>query len=157
MSKLCTEENFQKLQQAISSHEGKKGSLMPILNDVQRIYGCVPRKIQLYLSEKLGIPFAEIFGVVTFYSQFSIEPKGDHIIGVCLGTACYVKEAQQIIDEVKSKIAGLDVGKTTPDGKFTLEATRCIGACGLAPVMTINEETYGNLTRSQVEGILAKY
>jgi len=157
MSKLCTEENFQELQAAIAKHEGKKGRLMPILNDCQRIYGCVPKKIQIYLSERLGIPFAEIFGVVTFYSQFSLEPKGDYVIGVCLGTACYVKEAQKILDEVKAKIPDLEVGKTSADGKFTLEATRCIGACGLAPVMTINEETYGNLTKSQVEAIIAKY
>jgi len=157
MSKVCTEENFQKLQAAIASHKDKKGSLMPILNDCQQIYGCVPKKIQMHLSDALGIPFAEIYGVVTFYSQFSIEPKGDYVIGVCLGTACYVKEAQKVLDEVKSRIDGLEVGKTSPDGKFTLEATRCIGACGLAPVMTINEDTYGNLTKAEVEAIIAKY
>ena len=157
MSKVCTVENFQKLEAAIATHKGKKGVLMPILNECQKIYGCVPKKIQLHLSETLGIPFAEIYGVVTFYSQFSLEPKGDYIIGVCLGTACYVKDAQKIIDEVKAKVPDLEVGKTTPDGKFTLEATRCIGACGLAPVMTINEDTYGNLSKSQVKAIIAKY
>lgn len=155
--KICTEDNFQKLQQVIQEQKNKRGFLMPILNECQKIYGCIPVKIQRYLSEQLDIPLAEIYGVVTFYSQFSLEPKGDYVIGVCMGTACYVKEAQKIIDEVKVRIPDLEVGKTSPDGKFTLEATRCIGACGLAPVMTINEDVFGRLSKDEIEGILEKY
>jgi NADH-quinone oxidoreductase subunit E len=108
------------------------------------------------ISEKLNVPMAEIYGVVTFYSQFTLEPKGDYVIGVCLGTACYVKGAQAIIDRI-SKDIDVKVGGTSPDGKFSLEATRCIGACGLAPVLTVNEDVYGRLVEADVPSILSKY
>jgi len=108
------------------------------------------------ISEKLHVPLAEIYGVVTFYSQFTLEPKGDYLISVCLGTACYVRGAQDLIDKV-TELTGVSVGTTSADGKFSLEATRCIGACGLAPVLTVNEDVYGRLTVSDIPGIVEKY
>jgi len=155
--KICIEENYQKLLAVLSESKHKKGALMSVLNECQKIYGCIPLNAQKVISEELEIPVGEIYGVVTFYSQFSLEPKGDYIIGVCMGTACYVRDAQKLLDGFISGIDDLEVGKTTPDGKFTLEATRCIGACGLAPVITINEDVYGRLTEAEVEGIIAKY
>lgn len=153
---VFTEENFQKLQEVINEQKDKKGALIPVLHEAQKIFGCLSLEVQKKISEGLNIPLSEIYGVVTFYSHFTIEPRGEYTIGVCLGTACYVKGAQAIIDKV-SEITGAKVGKTSPDGKFTLEATRCIGACGLAPVMTINEDVYGRLNASEVPDILKKY
>ncbi|TCO70732.1 NADH-quinone oxidoreductase subunit NuoE family protein [Marinisporobacter balticus] len=151
-----TAENFTKLDQVIQKYADKKGALIPVLNDAQKIFGCLPMEIQKKISEGLNIALAEIYGVVTFYSQFSLEPKGEYTIGVCLGTACYVKGAQKIIDRIKKEIS-IGVGETSPNGKFTLEATRCIGACGLAPVLTVNEDVYGRLVEGDVPGILEKY
>jgi NADH:ubiquinone oxidoreductase subunit E len=111
---------------------------------------------QKIISEELRIPMAEIYGVITFYSRFSLEPKGKFNISVCLGTACYVKGSENILDKFKEKL-GIDVGQVTPDGKFSLSTTRCLGACGLAPVITVNEEVYGKLDVTKVEEILAKY
>ena len=155
--KICTEENYQKLLAVLTESKHKKGALMGVLNECQKIYGCVPLNAQKVISDELNIPVGEIYGVVTFYSQFSLEPKGDYIIGVCMGTACYVRDAQKLIDEFVKGIPDLAVGQTTPDGKFTLEATRCIGACGLAPVITINEDVYGKLKEEEVAAIIAKY
>ncbi len=153
---LLTEENFKKLDEVIKNNKGKKGALMPVLHEAQKLFGCLPIEVQKVISEKLNMPMAEIYGVVTFYSQFTLEPKGDFTIGVCLGTACYVKGAQKIIERIKKEI-NIDIGATSPDGKFTLEATRCIGACGLAPVLTVNEDVYGRLVEADVPGIIAKY
>ena len=129
---------------------------MKVLNAAQEIYGYIPTVAQKQISEELKIPMAEIYGVITFYSRFSLEPKGKYNIGVCLGTACYVKGSQGVLDKIK-EILGIDVGGVTPDGKFSLEATRCVGACGLAPVMTINNEVYGKMDPSKVKEILEKY
>ncbi|SHK16304.1 NADH-quinone oxidoreductase subunit NuoE [Tepidibacter formicigenes] len=153
---VFTKENFEKLDQVIQKYKGKPGALMPVLTEAQKIFGCVAIEIQKKISEELNIPLAEIYGVATFYSQFSLQPKGEYVIGVCLGTACYVKGAQDIIDKLAKEL-NVEVGKTTEDGKFTLVATRCIGACGLAPVLTVNEDVYGKLTADDVDGILAKY
>ncbi len=153
---MYTEENLQKLQAAIDGNRNLKGALMPILHEAQKIFGCIPLEIQKRISEELSIPLSEIYGVVTFYSQFTLEARGDYVIGVCLGTACYVKGAQPIIDKV-SELTGTKVGKTSADGKFTLEATRCIGACGLAPVLTVNEDVYGRLVVSDIPEIVKKY
>ncbi|MBM7561944.1 NADH-quinone oxidoreductase subunit NuoE family protein [Fusibacter tunisiensis] len=151
-----TKENFEKLDQVIESHKDMQGPLMPILHEAQHIFGAIPIEVQKVISEKLNVPMAEIYGVVTFYSQFTLEPKGEYLISVCLGTACYVRGAQQIVDKI-ADITGVAVGKTSADGKFSLEATRCIGACGLAPVLTVNEDVYGRLTLDDVPGIIAKY
>ncbi|KXZ40475.1 NADH-quinone oxidoreductase subunit E [Alkalithermobacter thermoalcaliphilus JW-YL-7 = DSM 7308] len=153
---VFTKENFDKLEKVILENKGKQGALMPVLTEAQRIFGCVSMEVQKKISEGLDIPLAEIYGVATFYSQFSLEPKGEYVIGVCLGTACYVKGAQEIIDKIAKKI-DVEIGKTSKDGKFTLVGTRCIGACGLAPVLTVNEDVYGKLVVSDVDGIIEKY
>ncbi|NLY43202.1 MAG: NAD(P)H-dependent oxidoreductase subunit E [Clostridiaceae bacterium] len=151
-----TEEQAQKLKEVIEKHKNQKGALIPVLHEAQEIYGYLPLEVQKMISEGLNVPLTEIYGIVTFYTQFSLNPKGKYKISVCLGTACYVKGAGAIIDKIKEKI-GIDVGECTEDGKFSLEATRCIGACGLAPVVTINDDVYGRLTVDDVEGILNKY
>lgn len=153
---FLTEENFEKLHKVIDDHKDMQGPLMPILHEAQHIFGAIPKEVQKVISDKLNVPMAEIYGVVTFYSQFTLEPKGEYLIGVCLGTACYVRGAQQIIDKI-SELTSVSVGKTSPDGKFSLEATRCIGACGLAPVLTVNEDVYGRLTLEDIPGIVQKY
>ncbi|KPU26281.1 NADH dehydrogenase [Caloranaerobacter sp. TR13] len=149
-------EKIEELKKVIEENKEKKGALMPVLHEAQRIFGYLPIEVQRMISEGLNIPLAEIYGVATFYSQFSLIPKGKYQIGVCLGTACYVKGAQAIIDKIKEGL-NLEVGGTTKDRKFSLQATRCIGACGLAPVMTINEDVYGRLKADEVPGILKKY
>jgi len=153
---FLTEENFAKLNQVIISHKEMQGPLMPILHEAQHIFGAIPMEVQKVISDELGVPMAEIYGVVTFYSQFTLEPKGEYLIGVCLGTACYVKGSQQIIDKI-TELTGVTVGTTSTDGKYSLEATRCIGACGLAPVLTVNEDVYGRLTLEDIPDIIAKY
>ena len=122
----------------------------------QEIYGYLPIEVQTKIAEGLNVPLAEVYGVVTFYTQFSLNPKGEYKIGVCLGTACYVKGSGDILEKIK-EIIGIDVDGCTPDGKFSLEATRCIGACGLAPVFTVNEDVYGRITADDVPAILEKY
>lgn len=150
------EEKFLELKKVIEENRGKKGALMPILHEAQRIFGAVPLEVQKIISKELNIPVSEIYGIVSFYAQFTLEPKGEYLIGVCLGTACYVKGAQKIIDRIKSEL-NIEVGETTPDRKFSLEATRCLGACGLAPVLMINNDVYGRLTEAEIPGILKKY
>lgn len=149
-------ENLEKLDKVIEKYKNKSGGLMPVLNEAQRIFGCVSLDVQKKISESLNIPLAEIYGVATFYSQFSLVPKGEFVVGVCLGTACYVKGSQDIINKI-SKAVDVEIGKTTEDGKFTLVATRCIGACGLAPVLTVNEDVYGKVSVDDIEGIVSKY
>lgn len=134
----------------------EKTPLMMILSDIQKEYGYIPLEVQEIVSEKTGISVAEIYGVVTFYSFFSLKPKGKYIVGCCLGTACYVKGAQQIIDKF-SEILGIAPGETTEDGLFTLDALRCIGACGIAPAVSINGEVRGKLSVSDVPGIIEDY
>ena len=129
---------------------------MPVLQKAQEIYGYLPIEVQRMIALKMGVSIEEVYGVSTFYSQFVLNPKGDVSIAVCLGTACYVKGSGDILDKI-TQILGLPAGSTTPDGKYSLEATRCIGACGLAPVLTINNEVYGRLVPADMEGILAKY
>ncbi len=153
---VVTEEKFQALIDVIETNKKKPGPLMPTLHEAQKIFGCIPVEVQSIISKALNESVAKINGVVTFYSQFSLEPKGDKIINVCMGTACYVRGAQSILDKY-SKQLGIKVGETTPDRKFTLEATRCIGACGLAPVLTIGEDVHGNVTIEQSSKILSTY
>ena len=129
---------------------------MPVLQQAQEIYGYLPIEVQKMIALKMEVPIEEVYGVSTFYSQFVLNPKGDVAIAVCLGTACYVKGSGDILNKI-TEILGLPSGSTTPDGKYSLEATRCIGACGLAPVLTINNEVYGRLVPADMEGILAKY
>ncbi|MFO7636243.1 MAG: NADH-quinone oxidoreductase subunit NuoE [Clostridia bacterium] len=144
------------LEEAIRKHLHTQGALIPVLHEAQEIYGYLPLKVQKRVAEGLDVPVSEVYGVVTFYTQFSLEPKGRHHINVCLGTACYVKGASKILDRIKQEL-NLDVGQCTPDMSFSLEACRCIGACGLAPVILINDDVYGRLTVDEVPGILKKY
>ncbi|MBE5778638.1 MAG: NADH-quinone oxidoreductase subunit NuoE [Clostridiales bacterium] len=149
-------EKFEQLAKVIEEHKDQKGGLMPVLQEAQAIFGCVPLDVQEIIAEGMNVTLSEVYGVATFYSQFSLEPKGEYVCGVCLGTACYVKGSQKVLDKLASEL-NIEVGRTTPDGKFTIQATRCLGACGLAPVMMINDEVYGRLTPEEIPGILAKY
>lgn len=149
-------EKYVALDKAIERHKGEPGALMPVLQEAQNIFGYVPIDVQQIIADGLGTTLAEVYGVATFYAQFSLEPKGQYVVGVCLGTACYVKGSQKVLDKLSEELK-VPVGKTTADGRFTLNATRCLGACGLAPVMMINDEVYGRLTPDEVPGILAKY
>ena len=153
---VSTAEQDERLRRVIEKYKDAEGALIPVLHEAQEIYGYLPKEVQQRISDGLDIPMAEIYGVVTFYTQFSIYPKGQYQVAVCLGTACYVKGSGDIIDKIKQKL-GIDVGQCTDDGKFSLDATRCIGACGLAPVLTVNDEVYGRLTVDDVDEILAKY
>lgn len=144
------------LMQIISEHKDDPGCLMPILQKAQDIYGYLPIEVQTMIADELHIPLEKVYGVVTFYAQFSLYPKGRYKVSVCLGTACYVKGSGDIFNKLQ-ELLGIGSGECTPDGKFSLEACRCIGACGLAPVLTVNDEVYGRLTVDDVEGILQKY
>ncbi len=150
------EDKVKELNYIINESKAQKGALMLVLHKAQNLFGYLPIEVQRIISEGLSIPLAEVYGVVTFYSQFTLVPKGKYEIGICLGTACYVRGAQALVDEVKKDL-NINVNQTSPDRKFSLIATRCIGACGLAPVLTVNEEVYGRLEAKDVKDILAKY
>ena len=151
-----TKEKYVQLDEVIAKYKGTPGALMPVLQEAQNIFGYVPADVQKIIADGLGTTLAEVYGVATFYAQFSLEPKGQYVVGVCLGTACYVKGSQKVLDKLTEEL-DVTVGKTTSDGLFTLNATRCLGACGLAPVMMINDEVYGRLTPDEIPGIIAKY
>ena len=151
-----TEEEKEQLLKVIRELRDEKGCLMPIMQKAQEIYGYLPIEVQKIISDELGVPLEKIYGVATFYSWFNLNPKGKYEISVCLGTACYVKGSGDIYNKLMEKldIAG---GECTPDGKFSLDACRCVGACGLAPVMMVNGEVYGRLTVDDIDSVLEKY
>ena len=151
-----TPEQEKELKAAIAAMKDEPGSLMPIIQKAQEIYGYLPIEVQTMISDETGVPIERIYGIATFYAQFTLEPKGQYQISVCLGTACYVKGSSLVLDKI-TEILGIQPGQCTPDGKFSLDSCRCVGACGLAPVMMINGEVYGRLTVDQVPGIPAKY
>lgn len=151
-----TKEQEQKLHEIIEKHKNDPGAVMPVLQEAQDVYGYLPIEVQTMVAEGLNVPLEEVFGVSTFYSQFTLTPKGKYNISVCLGTACYVKGSGAVIEKISQQL-GIQAEESTADGKFSLTACRCIGACGLAPVMTINDDVYGRLTPDDIEGILAKY
>lgn len=151
-----TEEQKEQLLKVIRELRDEKGCLMPIMQKAQEIYGYLPMEVQQMISDETGIPLEKVYGVATFYAQFTLQPKGQYRISVCLGTACYVKGSRQIFDKI-AEILGIGEGGCTPDGKFSLDSCRCVGACGLAPVMMINDDVYGRLVPDDVAGILAKY
>ena len=151
-----TPEQEERLREVIAQYKGQSGATMPVLQAAQEIFGYLPEEVQIMIAEGLDIPLSEVYGVASFYAQFTLNPKGRYQISICLGTACYVKGAGDILAAVQQKL-GIAPGGITPDGKFSLDACRCIGACGLAPVMMINEDVYGRLTPSQVAGILDSY
>ena len=152
----CNDEKLAKLQAIIAENKGKQGALIQVLHEAQLIYGYLPIEVQKVIAEGMNIPLAEVYGVVTFYAQFSLKPKGEYKISICLGTACYVKGADLVLDKFKEQL-NIEVGDCTADGKFSLDACRCIGACGLAPVLTVNDEVYGKITVDDVDDILKKY
>lgn len=151
-----TEEQKKKLQQEINNMKEKPGALLPLLQKAQDIYGYLPIEVQKMIATGMEIPLEEVYGVTTFYAQFSLTPKGKNNVSVCLGTACYVKGSQALIDKV-CELLNIQPEDCTPDGQFSLTACRCVGACGLAPVMVINDEVYGNICADDVAGILEKY
>lgn len=144
------------INEIIDRYQDEETPLMLILSDIQKEYGYIPLEVQELVSERTGIPVAEIYGVVTFYSYFSLKPKGKYVIGVCLGTACYVKGSQQVIDKF-SEILGIKPGETTEDGLFTLDALRCIGACGIAPAVSISGKVYSKVSVKEVPQIIESY
>ena len=148
-----TKEQMDRLLECIEQNREDKGALMPVMHEAQEIYGYLPVEVQTVIAEKLGVPLAEVYGVATFYSQFSLQPKGKHRISVCLGTACYVKGSDKILEVLERELK-IKCGECTPDGKFSIESCRCVGACGLAPVMIIDGEVYGKLKDGEVEKIL---
>ncbi len=161
MTDKCTgcaesQEKAKKLRAVIDKHRDTQGALIQVLHEAQEIYGYLPLEVQREISNGLDISLAEVYGVVSFYTQFSINPKGKYQINVCMGTACYVKGSNDILDKFRTRLS-IDVGDCTDDQKFSLDACRCIGACGLAPVVTINDEVYGKLTAEDVDDILDNY
>jgi len=156
MNELEMKEKMKKLDEIIANHKNQQGSLMPVLHETQELFGYLPEEAQKKISKELNIPLAEIYGVATFYSRFTLKPRGEHTIGVCLGSACYVKNAQLVFERLQKEL-NVKPGDTTEDGKFTLEATRCLGCCGLAPVMMIGEDVYGKLVPDDIPEILNKY
>ncbi len=151
-----TPEQAEKLQAAITAAAGNKNMLMSVMQEAQEIYGYLPYEVQCRIAEGLDVPVEKVYGVATFYAQFALSPKGQYNISVCLGTACYVKGSQAVLDKL-CEVLGIEPGECTLDTKFSLEACRCIGACGLAPVMTVNDDVYGRLTPDMIGDIVKKY
>ncbi|MEG0115630.1 MAG: NAD(P)H-dependent oxidoreductase subunit E [Hydrogenoanaerobacterium sp.] len=151
-----TKEQEAALLKVIADHKEQKGALMPILQNAQDIYGYLPIEVQKIIALQMDVPLEEVYGIATFYSQFALNPKGTYKVSVCLGTACYVKGSGDVYDKLM-KVLGIKGGECTPDGKFSLDACRCIGACGVAPVLTINDDVYGRLVPDEIDNILAKY
>lgn len=147
---------LKQLDEVIESYKDQDGALIPVLQQAQEIFGYLPEDIQERIARGLKIPVSEVYGVATFYSLFSLKPVGQYRIGVCMGTACYVKGAADLVSKIETDL-GIKVNETTADERFTLEVTRCIGACGLAPVLTVNKDVYGRLTPEEIPDILAKY
>ena len=150
----CIEKRIkEEMKEILEKYKVDKENLIPILNDVQEKYGYIPKLAQLEISNYLRLPMAEIFGVITFYSRFTLEPKGKYNISVCLGTGCFVKGSQAILDRLKDRLK-IEEGKTTEDGKFSIDTTRCVGACGIAPVFTVNNEVYGHATVKKLDKVI---
>lgn len=153
----CVEKKLkEEMRVLLSSYSHDKENLIQILNEVQVKYGYIPKIAQLEIANYLNIALAEVYGVITFYSRFTLVPKGKYNVSVCLGTACFVKGSREILERAKAKL-GIEEGKTTEDGKFSLDTTRCVGACGLAPVFTVNDEVYGKATVKKLDEVLDKY
>jgi NADH-quinone oxidoreductase E subunit len=147
---------FLQLDEIIEKYKKQRGSLIPVLHEAQGVFGYLPENVQIYIAEGLNVPLSEVYGVVSFYSLFSTKPRGKYVINVCLGTACYVKGAGRIMDNLKKELE-IEIGETTPDGLFTLKGCRCLGACGLAPVLTVNDQVHGRLTEEDVPSLIRLY
>lgn len=150
------QEHYDELEAYINTLTDKKGSLIHVLHRAQNIFGYLPREVQLFVARKLGVSGAEVFGVVSFYSYFTMVPQGKHVISVCMGTACFVKGSEKVLDEFKAKL-GVGTGETTADKVFTLKDVRCLGACGLAPIITVGEKVFGHVGAADVQNILNQY
>lgn len=150
------ENKYAFIDRIIEKYKDEKGAMIPILHEVQQEKGYLPEDVQAYIAQKMGVPLSEVYGIVTFYALFNTQPRGKHRISVCLGTACYVRGSGKILEELE-KLLNIKVGETTADGQFTLEACRCLGACGLAPVLTVDEHVHGRLTTKDVADLIAKY
>lgn len=148
-------EKFKKLEAYIDGIEDKNGCLITVLHTAQGMFGYLPKEVQIFIAKKLNLSAAKVYGVVSFYSFFTMEPKGKHVIDVCLGTACYVRGADKVLQELQNQL-GINVGQTTPDGRFTLSCLRCVGACGLAPVVIVDDDVHGRVTAEDVKVILEK-
>lgn len=156
-SKQAVEEkDLDKLREIVEEFKGKQGALMTVLHKTQDLFGYIPYEAQVVISEELDIPVSEIYGVITFYSHFSLTPVGEHKVCVCMGTACYVKGSGKVLDTIERDL-GIKAGETTEDGKFTIEATRCIGACGLAPVMSVGKDVHGRLNKEEALRVIETY
>ncbi|MCL2671658.1 MAG: NADH-quinone oxidoreductase subunit NuoE [Clostridiales bacterium] len=151
-----TPEQEAELRAFAASMADEKGALMPVMQRAQEIYGYLPYEVQAIVAAALNVPLTDVYGVSTFYAMFALQPSGKHRVAICMGTACYVRGAQDVLEELEKQL-GVKSGETTPDMQFTLEATRCLGCCGLAPVIMIDEDVYGRLTKKEVKGILDKY
>lgn len=149
-------EKYDELATFIDSTSGSKDELIKVLHKAQNIFGYLPEEVQYFVAKKLEIPVSDVYGVVTFYSYFTMNPRGKYRISVCMGTACYVRGAEPVLEEFKKEL-NIEPNQTTPDGKFSLDTLRCVGACGLAPVVMIGEKVYGHVTAEMVKGILAEY
>jgi len=151
-----TREMYAKIDEIIAQYRNKPGALIPVLQQSQDICGYLPHSVQRYVAKGLKMPPSEVFGVATFYSFFTLVPRGKHVIRVCNGTACYVKRSQEIIDKLKDAL-GIDLGEVTGDKRYSIEAVRCLGACGQAPVMVVGHDTYGDVGAAHVMDIIKKY
>lgn len=150
------QEKLAQVREIVEKHRGDRGALLQVLQEAQHIFGYLPIEVQNMVADTLGLTLSEVYSTITFYSFFNLKPKGEYEIRVCLGTACYVKGADKILDRLKEELK-IDVGETTEDGKFSLDGCRCIGACGLAPAIVINDEVYGRLTPDKVSDVLKKF
>lgn len=153
---VLIEEKYNQLEEFINSIPNKKGAVIEVLHKAQHIFGYLPQEVQVFVAEKLNVPASQVFGVVSFYSYFTTEPRGEYVVNVCMGTACFVRGAGSVLAEFEKQL-NVKTGQTTPDGKFTVGSLRCVGACGLAPVVMVNEKVYGNVTAADVEKILSEY
>lgn len=151
-----TAEQMNELMCCINKHKNQPGALMLVLHEAQNIYGYLPAEVQTVIAKELGLPLAEVYGVATFYSQFTLTPKGKHRISVCLGTACYVKGSNKVLEAIEKELR-ISCGECTPDKKFSIDSCRCVGMCGHAPVIIVDDDVYGRLSPADVKGILDKY
>ena len=149
------QEKYDELKRFIDALPTKQGELIRVLHRAQGIFGYLPREVQVVVAKELGVPVSKVYGVVSFYSYFTMKPKGKYEISVCMGTACYVRGAENVLEELRKKLS-IEPGETTPDGKFSLRSLRCVGACGLAPVMLVGDKVYGRVTPDMVDSILAE-
>lgn len=154
--KASHDEKLEKLNSILKEFKGQPGALIPVLHQAQQVYGYLPEEVQYHISQGLGVPLADVYGVVTFYALFTMTPRADYNVAVCMGTACYVKGAGELVQKIHDEL-GIKIGEISEERKYGLEATRCIGACGMAPVLTINEEVHGRLNSDQLGQILQKY